>query len=115
MIDRRLYMSARVAWLMFYGCLPVGQIDHRDLHKDNDAIANLRLATASQNIHNQSARKTNLAKIKGVRKTKAGNWQARITKDHKRICLGTYSTAEAAMRAYKVAAERLYGEFARAA
>lgn len=91
------------------------QIDHRDTRRGNNAWANLRQATQSQNIANASIRKSNTSGFKGVsfiKETK--QWGAWIKKDGKSRRIGVYVTPEEAHRAYCQAAVEAFGEFARA-
>jgi hypothetical protein len=41
-IQKKLYLSHRVAWLYVYGVWPSNQLDHIDGNKANNAILNLR-------------------------------------------------------------------------
>lgn len=67
-------------------------------------------------MHNRRKNLNNTSGYKGVvwfPKTK--KWRARIGLNGERISLGLFSTREEAHAAYRAAAERLHGEFARAA
>lgn len=76
--------------------------------------ANLRPATARENQHNARKRIDNVSGHKGASFHKAtGKWQAQIQIDGKVTYLGYYATAELAHAAYREAAARFYGEFAR--
>ncbi len=108
---RKNYYIHRLIWLWVYGEWPPMDIDHVNRDRTDNRLANLRLTTESQNIHNQPAR--NPVGLKGVWQQKSGNWAAGITKDRKRVHLGTYDTPELAYEAYCRAADSLHGEFAR--
>jgi|ERR1041385_1354742 hypothetical protein len=85
--------------------------DHKDGNGLNNCKENLRPCTHSQNLHNVGPRKGK--KYKGVywsRQNKA--WLVQITKDRKWIYGGSYSTEEAAARAYDRLAKKYHGEFA---
>lgn len=109
----------RLAWLYVYGEVLSEQIDHINMVKDDNRISNIRPASQSQNQHNTKARKTNKLGVKGVYQKKmhpSGNlkYAAKISKDRKIFHLGYFDTIDDAQAAYRVASERLHGEFARA-
>ncbi len=119
-IDLVSYRAHILAWLYMTGEWPPRFIDHRDTDKANNRWENLRLATKSQNMANMPAPKSNRSGFKGVSRYRAGDsygkpWQAGISKDGKRMSLGHFATPEEAHAAYAAAAEKFFGEFARAA
>jgi hypothetical protein len=90
------------------------QIDHVDRCGLNNRKANLRIATASQNQHNQGVRKNNTTGAKGVSFDKrSGKWYARIKLNGQRFNLGTFVSLEEARGAYAAAAEKMHGDFGR--
>lgn len=101
-------------WFYVKGVWPDHDIDHRDTDKLNNRIGNLRRATESQNLANIRSHKDSLTGVKGVHK-KRRKWCAQIMCQGKRINLGVFPTKEEAGDAYRLAAENLFGEFARAA
>lgn len=110
---RKFYLAHRVAWLFAYGEWPNGVIDHINLDRADNRIANLRVATVSQNSANCAVRRTGL---KGVCfSAKAGRFRAQIKCGGKNHYLGSFDTEADAHAAYLAAAQRLHGEFARAA
>jgi hypothetical protein len=115
-LDGRKYAAHRLAWLYVYGTWPADLIDHIDLNRANNAIGNLREATHSTNKANRLAPSNNTSGIKGVGFSKAQRkWQASICRQYKQTHLGFFETKEEAAEAYRQAATRLFGEFARAA
>ena len=90
-----LVLAHRLAWFMYYGHWPDGQIDHKDWCKNNNAIDNLRDVTCSVNQHNRKF-------VRGAERDR-GRWVARITVDYKRIYLGSFATEEEAVEAYNKA------------
>lgn len=101
----------RVVWLYMMGNWPPRQIDHIDGNKLNNKWANLRTATPSQNIANQTHR--NPSGFKGVTRMPNGKWVARIRRKGRFTHLGTFNTILDAASAYRVAAREEYGEYAR--
>lgn len=110
----RLYTAHRLAWLWVTGEWPI-EVDHRDGDGSNNAWTNLRLATHAQNMSNTKKPRHNTSGFKGVHLRRQGDFSASIQHKGKTIHLGLFPTAEAAHAAYCAAAERIHGEFARAA
>lgn len=88
--------------------------DHRDTTASLDnRRENLRWATRQQQTWNRRRSSSNTSGYKGVTwSSRCKKWQARIRHGGKDIFLGYYGTAEAAGKAYDIAASRLCGEFA---
>jgi hypothetical protein len=109
----RKYLGHRLAWLMETGDWPPGEIDHIDRVPGNNAIANLRLASHSQNMHNGAGRTGGGTHYRGVSRSRTGrSWRVRIRLNGEEIHLGTYKSDIAAARAYDAAARKMHGEFA---
>lgn len=114
MIDGEQILAHRLAWFYVHGVWPAATIDHRDGCKSNDAIANLREATFQQNNCNKPAGPSSSG-LKGVGWHRCSKrWQARIKAFGKTKYLGLFDTPEEAHAAYRIAAERIHGQFARA-
>lgn len=111
----RYLLVHRIVWTLATGRDPVGfQIDHIDGDGLNNALTNLRLATASENGRNRSAERGAQSQLKGVsRCRRSGRWRAYIGHSGSSRALGTYGTEVEAARAYDRAASDLHGEFAR--
>lgn len=115
-IKNKLYRAHKLAWFMVYGNWPERTIDHINCIRDDNRIANLRLANASENQWNKSIGKNNSSGMKGVSFCKqTRRWRASIGVGNKRKCLGRYATVEDAALAYQTAAIEIFGEFARVA
>ena len=115
-IDNKLYLAHRLAWLWMTGAWPEDKIDHMDLDRANNRFANLRPATESQNKANAPLRRDNTSGFKGVSWHSAVNrWAAQIHHNKRHYHLGLFDRPEEAHDAYVAAAERLFGEYARAA
>ncbi len=114
-VNDRRYRAHRLAWLHFHGEWPDGEIDHIDGDRANNRIANLRLATRSQQTANARRRKTNTTGYKGVSFSRLdGCYRAYIKHEGRSQCLGKFDTPEEAHAAYVAAAQEHFGEFARA-
>lgn len=111
-VDQKLYLAHRLAWLYMTGEWPTDEIDHIDMDHGNNRWANLRAANRQQNQANTRARSP--LGLKGVSK-KRGRYRARISVGKQEIWLGMFDTPEEAHAAYRAAAEKIHGEFARAA
>ncbi len=109
-VNNILYYAHRLAWLYVHGQWPANHLDHVDGDKANNAIDNLRPATASQNAACRPARRR-VAASRGVMPHGAG-FVARLYSGGKRHYLGYFSTAEAAKAAYEAKAKEIHGEFA---
>lgn len=104
----------RVAWVIYFGRWPAGQIDHINNDRSDNRLSNLREATNSQNHMNKPKTAANTSGYKGVSRTKCGKrWRARIKVMGKMKQVGEFSCIEEAASAYAEAAARLHGEFAR--
>ena len=113
-IDGGLYYAHRLAWLYQTGEWPPQEIDHRDGNPLNNRWANLRLAAHAENVRNARKRRDNKSGLKGVCWSRQhGKWRADINLNHTRHFLGLFDAAEVAHLAYRRAARRLHGEFAR--
>ncbi len=113
-VDGRQYLAHRLAWLYIHGVWPSSSMDHRNLNRSDNAIANLREATQSQNSANTHLRRHSSTGIKGVVfNPPSRRPRAMIMKNRRAIHLGYFDTVEEAKAAYDKAAERLFGEFAR--
>lgn len=113
LLDRQ-YFAHRLVWFYVHGEWPP-RLDHKDGVKNNNRLENLREATSSQNCMNRRHQKR--AKyLKGVSYSVRDRlFSAGLMKDGKRYHLGCFKTELEAHAAYCAGAERIFGEFARAA
>ena len=103
---RRTLLAHRVAWAIFYGHEPIGQIDHINGDKTDNRITNLRCVTNQENSKNTKVRKTNKSGVTGVyRHSKCDLWVAQITVDGKTHHIGSYNCIDEAKKARKQAEE----------
>ena len=73
-IQGRYFPAHRLAWLIHHGVDPVSDLDHINGDRDDNRIANLRIATQSQNMHNRRADKDNTSGYKGVCCNRLYSW-----------------------------------------
>lgn len=114
-VNLQQYSAHRLAWWFVTGEWPYKQIDHVNGIRDDNRIANLRVADGSQNTANQKKRPGCSANLKGVTKLRDGRYQAGIKRHGKSYHLGWFDKEEDAHAAYMDAAREKFGEFARAA
>lgn len=113
-VDGRNYWAHRLAWLHVHSAWPSKQIDHRDLQRSNNRLANLREATHGQNVQNTGRRSTNTSGYIGASWHRGTQkWLAQIVAEGEHHYLGLHDTPLGAHLAYVAAAARLHGEFAR--
>lgn len=104
------YRANRIIWLLWYGYMPDGEIDHKDRVKTNNAIANLRESSKTQNQWNRTAKRGTASGLKGsCWDASRSQWMAVIRIDGKNHNLGRFDTAEEAHEAYCEAARRHHG------
>lgn len=106
MIDGRLYLTHRIAWLIYYGGWPENQIDHCDGDGLNNRIENLRNVTQGENQKNQRMPRNNTSGFTGVfwHKQKE-KWQSQIKINGKRKYLGRFDDIYEAASAYRKMAD----------
>jgi hypothetical protein len=105
------YPAHRIAWLLTYGELPSRFLDHINGDRADNRIANLRLATQSENNQNQrKARSDNKSTgILGVHYFPEGDkYRPRIMVDGKSVYLGLFETEKEARAAYLTAKRLLH-------
>lgn len=115
-IDGKLFLAHRLAFLFMTKEWPLSLVDHVDRDKGNNRWVNLRSANKSQNNANSKVQNNNTSGFKGVSWCSTTHrWQAFISIDNKSKRLGRFSSAAEASAAYKNAADKYFGEFARVA
>ena len=106
------YLAHHLAWVHFYGSWPPAYIDHINLNKRDNRIANLRLATPGQNSANASLRCDNTSGYLGVRfEPRRKKWIAVLHHEGKTRQLGSFATPEMAAAAYAREAYKKFGDF----
>ncbi len=108
------YYAHRLAWFYVHGEWPERDLDHEAGNTDDNRIEKIRPASYSQNGMNRKRRSNNRSGFKGVSwHEKKQKWVARIHVEGKQIFLGYFERVEEAAAAYKTAAVKYHGEFAR--
>lgn len=104
----RAVKARRLAWWMHYGVWPSACIDHINGVRDDNRIANLRLATKAQNAQNiRLPRKDNKCGYLGVY-ARGGRWRAEIQAEGRTVYLGVFDTPQEAHDAYLQAKQRCH-------
>lgn len=112
---QRRYAVHRAGFAMYYGRWPNLGLDHINLLKTDNRIANLREATDSQNLANTGLNSRNTSGYKGVCWHKGERrWRAKIEVNGKCMDIGRYRDIEEARIAYQQAVEKYFGDFGRA-
>lgn len=100
-IDGTSYTAHRVAWAIFHGEWPKGEIDHINGDIFDDRMSNLREVSHSENMANKKTYKNSKTGVTGVYKLSSGKWVAQIRRDGKLRHLGTFNCLEAAASSRK--------------
>jgi len=110
-IDRKLYYTHRLIFLMHYGFMPV-TVDHIDGNKQNNKPENLRAASYRQNNCNTKVRKNNTSGVKGVYWSSTFNsWHVRVFKNGKAVVSKYFKSFNEAKDFRNTEAAKEYGEF----
>jgi hypothetical protein len=111
-LNRRQYKGQNVAWFLHYGVWPPLIVDHENRKRSDNRIANLRLASKSQNSANSVKQTKRSSRFKGVTLLKRiGKWQAQIRFNGTSYYLGIFDEEEAAAEAYRAKAKEFFGVF----
>lgn len=116
-IGNQPHLAHRLAFLYMTGEWPTGHVDHKDGNPQNNKWDNLRICP-EQTLNNANMKLgvRNRSGFKGVSFcTTTGKWAAGIMVHKRSYYLGRYDTKEQASEAYMRAADKHFGEFARAA
>lgn len=110
-------MAHRAAWVWVHGDISDDvTIDHIDHNPSNNRIANLRLATTSQNGFNRRLNVNNTSGVKGVyeywKRGKFKGWAAVIKVNTVQYFLGVFPLKEGAISARRAAETKYHGQFA---
>ena len=103
-------------WIYFHRLVtnarPKDIVDHIYHCKLDNRKRSLRVGTQSNNMMNLKMRKDNTSGITGVTMDKRnGKWIAEITRDKKKVFLGTFKEKEEAIKARKEAENMFFGDW----
>lgn len=91
------------------------RVDHKNGDLLDNQRDNLRICSHAENMQNRGPTKLSKSGIKGVSWcTRDEAWLAHISANGKQKRIGQYPTKEQAQIAYREAAQRLHGQFAKA-
>lgn len=103
-ILNRKYFAHRVIWLITYGELPEGHIDHQNGIRSDNRLANLRCVTRSENQRNMKRPVHNTSGVCGVYwDQKKQKWFAAIGVDGSHKFLGYFDCKKEASACRKTA------------
>ncbi len=110
-IDYVKYFAHRLAWFYVHKKWPEREIDHIDGNPENNAIANLRAATRSQNAANKRSAPNTTSGHRGITYYCNG-YKVEIYMFGTRHYIGRFKTLQEAIVARNDAARRIQGGFA---
>jgi hypothetical protein len=112
--DGKLLLVHRIVYALHHGFIPSSMtIDHIDGNKLNNKIANLRLATYSENLSNKISH-NNKSGAKGVLWNESNkNWRVRINFMKVKHEIGSFANFDDAVLACREARLRIHKQFAK--
>lgn len=103
-VQYRKFLAHRVAWALYYGSWPDGDVDHINGVRTDNRIANLRCVTRSANLRNQKRSMKNTSGVTGVVWDAArSKWKASIKVNGKNHHLGRFDSYTEAVAVRKSA------------
>lgn len=110
-VDGEQFLEHRLAWFYVHGEWPPVHIDHINLERADNRIANLRAVTPSENMLNRR-QQTAKSGFRGVRfHSRDKLWQAYFAMHGKFKSVGYFKTPEAASVARERAVREAFGEY----
>ncbi len=105
-IGGKRYLNHRIIWLLHFGYLPEGQIDHINRNRIDNRICNMREVSALCNTRNSGIGINNTSGVVGVHWRKdISKWEAKVTVNYRGKSLGVFSVLSEAV-AHRLAAEQ---------
>lgn len=105
-VDGRLHRAHRLIWLMVHGDFPALDVDHINGDRADNRLANLRLATRSENLQNMR-RGRGESGLLGAH-TCRGRWRSAIQVAGVSRNLGCFETAQEAHHAYLAVKQQVH-------
>ena len=97
---KHLYTQHRIAWFLYHGEFPNGDIDHINHCRTDNRMGNIRCVSRSDNNLNIKIRGNNTSGFNGVYWHKsAGKWCAEGRINNKKIYLGVHENKISAIKA----------------
>lgn len=108
-VDGASYLAHRLSWLYVHGKWPDAEIDHINMLKSDNRIANLRAVSHAQNMQNDHGPRENTRSgLRGVDWYKT-SYRARLRAGGVLVlCKTGFATAESASLAYEAARRRFH-------
>lgn len=89
-------------------------VDHINGDKLDNRLQNLRFVTIKENTYNRKKKRNCTSKYKGVFwNSKNRNWRSAISKEGKKLNIGSFKLEIEAAKAYNIKALEVFGEFAK--
>ncbi|MBR0868936.1 HNH endonuclease [Bradyrhizobium tropiciagri] len=115
----KIHSVHRIAWALYYGEHPAGEVDHINGDRSDNRLCNLRLATSSQNNQNRRLCSRNRSGVKGVFRVKQWNdgsiWRVSIGHSGSKYYIRHFHCFGQAVKHSREMRAKLHQEFARAA
>ena len=106
-ILRHGFLAHRVAWAIYHGEWPKGQIDHINGNHIDNRIENLRDVDGADNQKNMKLNAKNTSGASGVNWDQRRKlWRARIKANGREVHLGRFKTFDEAAKARKIAEQK---------
>lgn len=109
-VDSKKFGAHRLAWAMYYGTWPTGEVDHINGDRSDNRISNLRDVSRKVNQQNRRhASRRAASGLLGASLHKAsGLWRASISLNGRAKTIGYFSSAGEAHTAYLEAKRQLH-------
>ena len=106
-LGSRTWQAHRLAWAIYHGEWPEGQLDHINGDKSDNSIENLRVVSHAENSRNVKRSSANTSGVTGVSfYRQRSRWRATITVNRKHMSLGHFGSFDDAVAARKDAEQR---------